>query len=382
MSRAHPRHPMNTQIYEEASDWLVKHRTGELGEAEKVAFDSWLRTSPNHVRAYLEMSEIWEDAAALDPATSASVDELIARAQGEGNVVSLGGGFGEAAFGQHGGASGSGVGRSAGAERGGAGVDRGLAADSDVGADRGAHGRFSSRALLAAAIAVMCAGVGVFAWLNRAPVYSTGIGEQRSLTLDDGSMVTLDTRSRIRVRFSARERNIDLLEGQALFRVAKNDRQPFVVKSDAAAVRAVGTEFDVYRQHAGLTVTVLQGRVAVTASSSGQRRADDAVLVPAGQQVAVLGSAKVTPSAVADVAAATAWTQRRLIFESTPLAAVVEEFNRYNTRRLVIADPGLSSFHVSGVFSSTDPALLVQFLRMQAGIAVRESDHEIDIDER
>src|ERR1700722_14748629 len=89
MSRAHPRHPMNTQIYEEASDWLVKHRTGELGEADRVAFDSWLRTSPVHVRAYLEMAEIWEDAAALDPATNASVDELIARAQGEANVVAL-----------------------------------------------------------------------------------------------------------------------------------------------------------------------------------------------------------------------------------------------------------------------------------------------------
>jgi transmembrane sensor len=338
---------MNTQIYEEASDWLVKHRTGALGEADRVAFDSWLRTSPTHVRAYLEMAEIWEDAAALDPAASASVDELIARAQGEGNVVAL----------------------------------------SPEVADRGAvtHARTAwrvpARALLAASVAVVCVGGGVFAWLNRAPVYSTGVGEQRSLTLEDGSTVTLDTRTRIRVRFSARERDIELLEGQALFRVAKNDRQPFVVQSDAAAVRAVGTEFDMYRQRAGVTVTVLEGRVAVT-SSSEQRRADDAVLVPAGQQVAVLGSAAVTPSAIADVAAATAWTQRRLIFESTPLSAVVEEFNRYNTRRLVIADPRLSSFHVSGVFSSTDPTLLVQFLRMQAEIAVRESDHEIDIDER
>jgi transmembrane sensor len=222
----------------------------------------------------------------------------------------------------------------------------------------------------------------VFAWLNRAPVYSTGVGEQRSLTLADGSTVTLDTRTRIRVRFSERERDIDLLEGQALFRVAKNDRQPFVVQSDVATVRAVGTEFDVYRQRAGVRVTVLEGRVAVTSSSFEQRRADDAVLVSAGQHVAVLEAAKVTPSAVADVAAATAWTQRRLIFESTPLSAVVEEFNRYNARRLVIAAPRLASFHVSGVFSSTDPALLVQFLRLQAGIAVRESDQQIDIDER
>jgi transmembrane sensor len=347
MSRAHPRHPMNTQIYEEASDWLVKHRTGELGEADRVAFDSWLRTSPAHVRAYLEMSEIWEDAAALDPATSASVDELIARGQGEGNVVALSPKV----------------------------ADRGAVTDART------AWKVPARLLLAAAVAVVCVGGGVFAWLNRAPVYSTGVGEQRSLTLEDGSTVTLDTRTRIRVRFSARERDIELLEGQALFRVAKNDRQPFVVQSDAAAVRVVGTEFDMYRQRAGVTVTVLEGRVAVT-SSSEQRRADDAVLVPAGQQVAVLGSAAVTPSAIADVAAATAWTQRRLIFESTPLSAVVEEFNRYNTRRLVIAAPRLSSFHVSGVFSSTDPTLLVQFLRMQAEIAVRESDHEIDIDER
>ena len=266
--------------------------------------------------------------------------------------------------------------------RGVATADRDAVAGRGALGDRGARGRAFPRALLAASVAVVCVGGGVFAWLNRAPVYSTGVGEQRSLTLEDGSMVTLDTRSRIRVRFSARERDIDLLEGQALFRVAKNDRQPFVVQSDAAAVRAVGTEFDMYRQRAGVTVTVLEGRVAVTSSSSEQRRADDAVLVPAGQHVAVLESAKVTPSAVADVAAATAWTQHRLIFESTPLSAVVEEFNRYNARRLVIAAPRLASFHVSGVFSSTDPTLLVQFLRLQAEIAVRESDHEIDIDER
>jgi transmembrane sensor len=232
--------------------------------------------------------------------------------------------------------------------------------------------------LLVASIAVACVAGGVFAWLDRAPVYSTGIGEQRSLTLADGSMVTLDTRTRIRVRFSAGERDIDLLEGRALFRVAKNDRQPFVVQSDRAAVRAVGTEFDVYRRAASVTVTVLEGRVAVT---SGQGRVD-AVVVPAGEQVAVLGSAQVTSATAADVAAATAWTQRRMIFESAPLSAVVEEFNRYNTRRLVVGDPRFSGLHVSGVFASTDPALLVQFLQMQAEISVRERDDEIDIDAR
>jgi ferric-dicitrate binding protein FerR (iron transport regulator) len=375
---------MNTQMYEEASDWLVKHRTSELDHADKVAFDLWLRTSPQHVRAYLEMAEIWEDASSLDSAGSAGVDELIARARGEDNVVSLGGAGVSAGAGgvSRGGDGGVGVSRGDGdGVRGGGGDDvlSGQHAGSvapDV--ERGAVRKFPRRALLAASIVVACAGGGVFAWLNRPPVYSTGIGEQRSLTLADGSTVTLDTRTRIRVRFSAGERNIDLLDGRALFRVAKNDRKPFVVQSDRAAARAVGTEFDIYRRAAGVTVTVLEGRVAVT---SGQRRAD-AVVVPAGEQVAVVGSAGVTPPAVADVAAATAWTRRRLIFESAPLSAVVEEFNRYNTRRLVIRDPRLSGLHVSGVFASTDPALLVQFLQMQAEISVRERDDEIDIDER
>jgi transmembrane sensor len=382
---------MNTQIYEEASDWLVKHRTSELDHADKIAFDSWLRTSPQHVRAYLEMSEIWEDASSLDSEQIAGVGELIARARGEDNVVSLGGGasvrlgggVGAGSDGSGGGSDGDGYG----GDGDGGGVGGGRYGDvlsgqhagyAPADTERGAVRRFPLRALLAASIAVACVGAVLFAWLNRAPIYSTGIGEQRSLTLADGSTVTLDTRTRIKVRFSGGERDIDLLEGRALFRVAKNDRQPFVVQNDQAAVRAVGTEFDVYRRAAGVTVTVLEGRVAVT---SRQRRAD-AVVVPAGEQVAVLGSAGVSSPAVADVAAATAWTQRRLIFESAPLSAVVEEFNRYNTRRLVVGDPRLSGLHVSGVFSSTDPALLVQFLQMQAEISVRERDDEIDIDER
>jgi transmembrane sensor len=379
---------MNTQIYEEASDWLVKHRTSELDHADKVAFDSWLRTSPQHVRAYLEMAEIWEDASSLDSEQIAGVDELIARAHREENVVSMRGGIGASVVGVGGGGSrdGDSSGGDVGDGSGGGGDGRGRggvlpgqhggSAAPDV--ERGEARRFPLRALLAASIVVACVGGGVFAWLNRAPVYSTGIGEQRSLTLADGSTVTLDTRTRIRVRFSAGERGIDLLEGRALFRVAKNDRQPFVVQSDRAAVRAVGTEFDVYRQRAAVTVTVLEGRVAVTS----QRRQGDAVLVPAGEQVAVLGSTQVTSPTAADVAAATAWTQRRMIFESAPLSAVVEEFNRYNTRRLVVRDPRLSELHVSGVFASTDPALLVQFLQMQAEISVRERDDEIDIDER
>jgi transmembrane sensor len=81
----------------------------------------------------------------------------------------------------------------------------------------------------------------------------------------------------------------------------------------------------------------------------------------------------------ADVAAAVAWTDRLIVFEGTPLTQVVEEFNRYTRRQLVIRDASLETFHISGVYSSSDPASLVRFLRAQDGIDVVETDTEIRI---
>src|SRR5258706_2080307 len=99
--------------------------------------------------------------------------------------------------------------------------------------------------------------------LHSTPSYSTDVGEQRSLVLEDGSTVELNSRSRIRVAFNNTERSVHLMEGQALFHVARNPARPFVVHSGSARVRAVGTEFDVYRRATGTVVTVVEGRVAV-----------------------------------------------------------------------------------------------------------------------
>jgi len=89
------------------------------------------------------------------------------------------------------------------------------------------------------------------------------VGEQRSIALADGSIIDLNARSRIRVRLSKDERDVELLQGQALFHVAKDNSRPFVVRSDTTVVRAVGTEFDVYRKKNGTVITVLEGRVVV-----------------------------------------------------------------------------------------------------------------------
>ena len=345
---------MNTQIYEEASDWIVKNREGDLDAQEKRRFDTWLRESPQHVRAYLEISSIWEDVSSLDPSLNVGAEELIARARAAENVVQY----------PH------------------------LPAPGNSPSLLRRSGPWYA---LAASVSLLALGAWIYSQRN---TYSTDVGEQRSIALNDGSTIELNSRSRIRVRFSAAERDVDLLHGQALFHVAKNPARAFVVHSDSTRVRAVGTQFDVYKKPSGTVVTVVEGRVAVISEPETPRGTDlrsteerqsaqpVPVLLSAGEQLMVTQAAVTSPKR-ANVAAATAWTRRSLVFESSPLTEVAEEFNRYNTRQLVIENPPqLADFHVSGVFSSVEPVLLLRFLRTQPEIVVDETDKEIRISKK
>jgi transmembrane sensor len=217
--------------------------------------------------------------------------------------------------------------------------------------------------------------------------------------LADGSTVELNSRSKVRVRYSERERALDLLEGQALFRVAKDPSRPFIVTADSTRVRAVGTQFDVNKRREGTVVTVVEGQVSVLTNVSDARvdpvtvemsmpRLPDAsgagsarepapgILLAAGEQITVSDKSaeEITRP---DVARALAWTQRQLVFEAATLSEVADEFNRHNQRQLVVQDPELYDFHISGVFASTDPEALLQFLRERAGVRVVETDAAI-----
>src|SRR5205823_3975216 len=112
--------------------------------------------------------------------------------------------------------------------------------------------------------------------------------------------------------------------------------------------------------------------------SWGSADTRDVTYVSAGEQVLVT-TAQVAKPRHADVAAASAWEQHRLIFDATPLSEVVETFNRHNKRPLIIEDPALRDFHVSGVYASTDPTSLVRFLKEQPGVEVTVSEDAIRI---
>lgn len=345
---------IHPHILEEATSWFVDFNEGEVDAAGRDRFNEWLRRSPEHVRAYLQTSAFWEEANLLGKRPNLDIETLIARAMTEHNIhpLSVAGGVRETSAPRF-----------------------SLSAS-----------RWVRRPVAIAAALLVAFGVGTVAWFgsHSGSTFSTGIGEQRSITLEDGSSIELNSRSRLKVRFTGSRRNVELLAGQALFNVAKDPARPFVVITGDTRVRAVGTQFDVYLRRAGTVVTVVEGRVAVLSplGSSPVRRQNRhsgaEVLVDAGEQITVASRATSIPTR-ANVEAAMAWTEKKLIFKSTPLREVVEEFNRYNRRQLVIRDPSLYDFHVSGAFPSTDSSRIVQLLRQRFGVVVDIDDDEIAI---
>lgn len=219
-----------------------------------------------------------------------------------------------------------------------------------------------------ACVLVVAGIAGVWA-LNRPLTYSTTVGELRTVQLEDGSRVVLDTDSRIRVRLGRDHRTILLDSGQALFVVATDKARPFTVQAGDTRVTALGTRFDVRRLEGGARVTLVEGQVAVTAVHDG--RGEDWRLAP-GQQV-VTAAARPAVASV-DANRATSWTTGRLIFEGTPIREAVAEVNRYSTRRIELRASAIANIPVSGAFDTGDVDGFAAALTDLYGITVRRTD--------
>lgn len=234
--------------------------------------------------------------------------------------------------------------------------------------------RFGSREVraigLTAALAATLAAGFVF-WEGR-NTYSTGIGEQRTLQLADGSRVRLDTASRMRVRFTAGERRIELTQGQALFEVAHNAARPFVVSTTDASVTAVGTVFEVRRVGSETRVVLLSGAVDVAQSAAP---AAPQRLKPNQQSAIRAGTARIS-TVNADVA--TSWTDGQLTFVDTPLVDAVAEMNRYLTAPIILDAPASANTPINGVFRSGDRSAFVSAAAHLLGLkAIREPDGRV-----
>lgn len=353
---ATPTQRVHPDLVAQASEFFVDFRVGDSTPAYRAQFDRWLRASPEHVQAYLEVAAGWSELPTSDPDGRIDLPELLARARstGEDNVVPL---------------------------------RLRPADDRHAFAPSRARSWTIAASLASLALTVTLIGAGLrFLGHRQSRTYSTGTGEQRTLLLADGSTVILNALTTVRVRMTPEIREITLVRGQAIFHDADEPDRPFIVRSGSSSVRAIGTRFDVEQDPDRTVVTVLEGRVAVAKSlawieSIGRRQllqdlaqpagSLQAVLVPAGEQVTVMARNVPAPIPV-NVQAVTGWMGQRLVFDDTPLEEVARQFNRYSKRRLVIADPSLLTVAVSGSYPASDPDALIGFLRSQPTLRVRQ----------
>ncbi|WP_281547059.1 FecR domain-containing protein [Pseudoalteromonas sp. PAR1] len=218
-------------------------------------------------------------------------------------------------------------------------------------------------------------------------VYSTKIGENSEFSLNDGSVVTLNTNTRISVQFSKSQRNVFLEEGQAFFNVAKDSSRPFTVSTDLGEVRAVGTAFGVYKRSEGVEVIVEEGTVAVKTSdnkfdtnnlkaSLDKDTFQSGTKVTAGQMVIYSSEvSKVSSISHEKLTTKLLWKKGMILFEGEPLIKVVNEFSRYSKLKVRIVDMELSSIKVDGIFNVHDIEGMLASLRLNFNIElVKESD--------
>jgi transmembrane sensor len=229
----------------------------------------------------------------------------------------------------------------------------------------------------AASVALAVSLLSGLAWFRfEKPVestYRTAMGDLRAIPLADGSRITLSSDSTVRVSLGRDERHVVLDRGEAFFEVAKDRSRPFVIEAGERRVRVVGTRFAVRRggeAGAGLRVVVTQGLVQLESGPGADGRARASTLLPPGSVALASGAGLVVRSGtVADAERALDWRNGFLDFNDTTLAEAVDEFNRYNRRKLVIGDPDAGALRVGGHFRWSNVDAFVRLLEL--GFPVR-----------
>ena len=337
-----------------ASDWMAELGQGDLDPAQKAALTDWLRESPRNVRELIETTLLARDIRDI-PVSREQLDEWVKEVR-EGRppiplaVAGTPSSFNEAAH-----------------------VDR-------------APARSWLRTWAMAASVAFVAVMGTATYLHwQDGRYSTDLGEQRILTLADGSVVTLNTSSTIRVDFSKQQRNIELIEGEAFFRVAHDTARPFDVTARDATARAVGTQFNVRIAGQTTMVSVVDGvvdvRERVQTNPAGQaptvepvlrlHKGEEATVAPrqtAGDQQ----PPRVVRTAHAAPLRAVAWTRGRVEFDGTPLVDVLSEFQRYREFEVSVAEP-LRQMRLTGSFDAQDLESALAYIATLPGVVVERT---------
>lgn len=312
-----------------AVDWFLRRAAGPLTAAEADAFKAWLAEAPGNERTYATLDLAWSAAGEAEshPTVSAR-NQVLVKA-----------------------------------------VDR---------------ARTTRRGVIAALTIVVIGGAGAGWYGLTAPrplatqAFETAVGQQATVTLPDGSKVTLNTDTVVRTRADQNRRLVYLDRGQAFFQVARDRRRPFVVTAAGRTVTAVGTAFDVRVDQGALKVVLVEGKVRVepAAPKALQAPSDTAPVARTTEMTA--GSQLVAPDdsdwrlTRTDVGRETSWLQGQIAFDDASLGEIVAELNRYSTRKIVIVDETLAKKRLGGIYKPGDLDGFSRALRSYGIAEVRE----------
>ena len=207
------------------------------------------------------------------------------------------------------------------------------------------------------------------------PDYKTAIGERLAATLEDGSVLTLNTESSAVVTFNPNERLVTLNIGQALFEVAKDKTRPFIVIANGKRITAVGTAFDVRLTDEDIVVTLLEGQITIEPVNPEKEALWTRADLEAGQQ---LITTQTTPLIVqqADIGRLLSWRYGQAIFEDEPLATAVEEMNRYVQRKIELGDDRLKNLKISGAFKTGRVDVFIEALTAYFPMTIKNTTDE------
>jgi transmembrane sensor len=315
----------------EAARWFARVRSGEIDSPTDKAWTDWMAADEAHAKAYEDLELTWELA-----------EELRQRPEIQG-----------------------------------------LLKDLDQTLQQSPTARTRTRpfglrmnwplGLAACALLGICALATLFV-VDR-PVradYATDVGEQKTVTLADNSVIALNTATHVQVTYSRSLRRVDLLAGEALFEVNKDSRRPFEVHALHGSTTAVGTEFDVHVTDAEAAVTVLKGTVRVKSTETAPP--DKASLVSAGQATDYTAEGMMSVIRKADIDKVRAWQAKRILIADEALSDALNDYNRYIKVPITIGDPALASRHINGVFRIGDEEAFLNALKQGLHVSVVRTD--------
>jgi len=323
------------QIERTAAAWLARRDAGAWSDRDQAQLDAWLQASTAHRVAFVRLDAAWRQSDRLK-ALGAGMPAGVVPPRGQWAPSPLAAAREESP----------------------------RRSDPPPPAPQRAAPQKSARpfrfAAASAAVVLLSASLAL-GWRYQTTVeetsYHTAVGALQSVSLSDGSVATLSSDSRILVTLSRNERHIELQKGEAFFQVAKDPGRPFVVAAFNHRTIAVGTRFAVRRDDAGLRVVVTEGVVRLEPEQTQAGRRQPATLLPAGSVALASAAGILVRSGPVDLAEEyLSWRSGYLAFHDTPLSAATAEFNRYNTRQIVIDDPTIAAMRVGGNFrwSNTD----------------------------